>query len=64
MLKISNFISLKNPICVKENKESFEIFWNILFWVGMLVGSSLTRLKRTSGLGFDPYVISFIYTQP
>jgi hypothetical protein len=64
MLKISNFISLKNPICVKENKESFEIFWNILFWVGMLVGSSLTQLKRTSGLGFDPYVISFIYTQP
>jgi hypothetical protein len=32
MLKISKKIkSLIDPIFVQENKESFEIFWNILF---------------------------------
>jgi hypothetical protein len=55
MLKISIFISLKDPIFVKENKESFEIFWNILFWVGVVACSSLlTCFKRTSSLGFEP----------
>jgi hypothetical protein len=63
MLKISNFISLKDPIFVKENKESFEIFWNILFWVGVVAGSSLTCFKTTSGLGFEPEVMSFINIQ-
>jgi hypothetical protein len=42
MLKISSFISLKDPIFVKENKE----FWNILkyFILGGGCGSFLLYL--------------------